>query len=235
MFIMHQLWRTWNIIVNKVEFCNFSILFRSMMVVKLANLVSLKMEVCRSAWILAFGQVAGRSLIICVIIYILCILYWKGAFILLTVGATQLTFSGHLVVWGAKTRPAYLDPVLCTWSDWGGQQQPWQDPVQNARVQKTSGHANWYETRTSSLEFVMTTKLNRSSFWPWKTSSETASRIALEPISFPTFCHTIYGPSWQWQLPFVTAVQPMQHNSSLLSNLYFAGNDHSSHVWWIFG
>ena len=41
-----------------------------MMVVKLANLVSLKMEVCRSAWILAFGQVAGRSLIICVIIYI---------------------------------------------------------------------------------------------------------------------------------------------------------------------
>jgi len=86
---MHQLWRTWNIIVNKVEFCNFSILFRSMMVVKLANLVSLKMEVCRSAWILAFGQVAGRSLIICVIIYILCILYWKGAFILLTVGATQ--------------------------------------------------------------------------------------------------------------------------------------------------
>ena len=69
------------------------------------------------------------------------------------------------------------------WSNWGGKQQPWQDPVQNARVQKTSGHANWYETRTLSLWWQLRFQIEpEKCIWPWKTSSETASRIAFEPI-----------------------------------------------------
>ena len=154
---------------------------------------------------------------VCIYIYTHCVeMYWEGACIL-TVGATRLTFSWHLVVWDAKTLSAsFYSSAL--------HRLRWSAATMARPCTKCSCPENFWSCQLiwdSDLELVMTTKLNPSSSWPWKTSRLRAE-LLLSQCHFRPFAKASTVPRANclgWLLSNWGGT-----NSSLLSNLHPASN-----------